>query len=188
MISIAPHAKYRKLLFLPTGNFPIKPDSVWLLGLEYSINPQNLMKIVSPFYDNRNFNFFLKCTALNFKGWSKTEKTTSKYLQENSRYSVSTRLVSCFRRYVGQCSHRKLKKKYFSSFKDFSGEISSVTLFSFECTINPQNLIKIAWAIFEKIKISIFFVMWTILNFKGRSKAKVWPRNIYKMTLYVEFE
>ena len=31
------------------GNFPIKPVSVKLLGLEYSINPQNLMKIVSLF-------------------------------------------------------------------------------------------------------------------------------------------
>ena len=34
----------------------------------------------------------------------------------------------------------------------------SVILLGFECTINPRNLIKIVGAIFEKIKIFIFFL------------------------------
>ena len=41
----------------------------------------------------------------------------------------------------------------------FSGKADSVMLLGFECTINPQNLIKIVVAIFEKIKIFNFFLM-----------------------------
>ena len=40
-------------------------------------------------------------------------------------------------------------KNFFSSFRDFfSGKADSFVLFGFECTINPQNLIKIVIAIF----------------------------------------
>ena len=42
-------------------------------------------------------------------------------------------------------------KNYFSSFRDFSGKSRYIILLGFECTINPQNLIKIVRAIFEKI-------------------------------------
>ena len=44
-------------------------------------------------------------------------------------------------------------KNYFSSVRDFSEKADSVLLLGFECspTINPQNLIKIVEAIFEKI-------------------------------------
>ena len=35
----------------------------------------------------------------------------------------------------------------------FPGKFASITLLGFECTINPQNLIKIVGAVFEKIKI-----------------------------------
>ena len=48
-----------------------------------------------------------------------------------------------------------------------------VILLGFECTVNPQNLIKIVGAIFEEIKILNFFLMWTTLNFEGRSKKKL---------------
>ena len=34
-------------LYISSGNFPIKADSVMLLGLECSINPQNLTEIVN---------------------------------------------------------------------------------------------------------------------------------------------
>ena len=44
-------------------------------------------------------------------------------------------------------------KNYFSSFRDFPGKADSAILLGFECTINPQNLIKIVRAIFEKIEI-----------------------------------
>ena len=61
-------------------------------------------------------------------------------------------------------------------------------MLGFECTINPQNLIKIVRAIFEKFEILIFFLMWTTLNFKVRSKTKKRARDIYKRILYIEFE
>ena len=53
----------------------------------------------------------------------------------------------------------------------------------------PTNLIKNVGATCEKIKIFIFFLMWTTLNFRGRGKLKkkkAW--NIYKGTLDIEFE
>ena len=53
----------------------------------------------------------------------------------------------------------------------FSETDDSVILLGFECTINSQNLIKIVWAIFEKIEILNFF-MWTTLNFKGLLKTE----------------
>ena len=61
-------------------------------------------------------------------------------------------------------------------------------MLGFECTINPQNLIKIVWTIFEKIKNFNFFLMWTTLNFRGRGKTKQTARDIYKRTLDIEFE
>ena len=39
----------------------------------------------------------------------------------------------------------------------FPGKADSVILLVFECTINPQNLIEVVGAIFEKIKIFDFF-------------------------------
>ena len=69
-------------------------------------------------------------------------------------------------------------KNYFSSFLDFPGKADSVILLVFECTINPQNLIKIVGAIFEEMKILNFFLMWTTLNFGGRSKTKKWASDI----------
>ena len=67
---------------------------------------------------------------------------------------------------------RQKIKNYFSSFKDFSGKADSIILLGFECTINTQNLNKIVGAIFEKIEILIFFLMWTTLNFGSNSKTE----------------
>ena len=53
---------------------------------------------------------------------------------------------------------RQKIKNYFSSFKDFPGKADSVIFLGFECAINPQNLIKIVRAIFEKFEIVIFFL------------------------------
>ena len=61
-------------------------------------------------------------------------------------------------------------------------------LLGFECTINPQNLIKIVRTIFEKFDIFNFFLMWTTLNFMGRGETKKTARDIYMRTLYIEFE
>ena len=70
----------------------------------------------------------------------------------------------------------------------FPGKADSVILLCFECAINPQNLIKIVGAIFEKNKVFNFFLMWTTLNFRGRGKTKKTARDIYKRTLDIEFE
>ena len=51
----------------------------------------------------------------------------------------------------------KMKKYY--SYKDFfSGKAYYAILLGSECTINPQHFLKIVVAIFEKIKILIFFL------------------------------
>ena len=46
----------------------------------------------------------------------------------------------------------------------------------------------IVGVIFEKIKILNFFLMWTTLNFEGRSTTKKRARDICKGTLDIEFE
>ena len=53
-------------------------------------------------------------------------------------------------------TNRKLKTIFLIS-GIFPGKADNVILLGFECTINLQNLIKIIGAIFEKIKILIFF-------------------------------
>ena len=45
---------------------------------------------------------------------------------------------------------------------------------------------KIVGAIPEKMKILNFFLMWTTLNFEGRSKTKKQAEDIWKGTLYIE--
>ena len=81
--------------------------------------------------------------------------------------------------------HKKNKKNCVSGI--FSGKADSVMLLSLECTINPQYLIKIVGAIFEKIEVPNFFLMWTTHNFKGRSKTKTWASNINERILCIEF-
>ena len=50
----------RDFFFLHSGNYSLKFDFVKLFGLECSINPQGIMKIVKAiFLEKRNFNFFL---------------------------------------------------------------------------------------------------------------------------------
>ena len=69
----------------------------------------------------------------------------------------------------------------------FSGKADSFILLGFVCSINPQDLIKIVGAIFEKTKILNFFPIWTTLKLRGREKTKkTW--DIYKRTLDIEFE
>ena len=61
-------------------------------------------------------------------------------------------------------------------------------LLGFECTINPQNLIKIVGAIFEKIKILNFFSSELPLILEVGGKLKKPAQDIYKRTLDIEFE
>ena len=57
---------------------------------------------------------------------------------------------------LSQATERKLETIFLVS-GIFPGKAVSVTLLGFECAINPQNLIKIVGAIFEKIKMYFFF-------------------------------
>ena len=47
-----------KTIFLVSGIFPGKADSVILLGFECTINPQNIIKIVGAIFENQIFKFF----------------------------------------------------------------------------------------------------------------------------------
>ena len=54
---------------------------------------------------------------------------------------------------------QKIKNKtIFVVSEIFQAKVDSLILLGFECTLNPQNSIKIVGAIFEKIKILIFYV------------------------------
>ena len=79
---------------------------------------------------------------------------------------------------------RKLKTIFLVS-GIFPGKADSVILLG---TINPQNLIKIVRAIFEKIEILIFFLMQTTLNFRGGGKTKKAARDTNMETLDIELE
>ena len=71
---------------------------------------------------------------------------------------------------------------------NFPGKADGVILLGSECTINSQNLNKIVRAIFEKIEILNFLLMWTTLNFNGTSKTKQTAGDICKETLDIKFE
>ena len=51
---------------------------------------------------------------------------------------------------------RKLKNIFLVT-RIFPGKADSAILLRFECAINPQNLMKIVGAIFQKMKILVFF-------------------------------
>ena len=62
-------------------------------------------------------------------------------------------------------------------------------MLGFECTINPQNLIKIVRAIFEKIEILNFFFLCELPLILGvPRKWKEQAEDIYKGTPDIEFE
>ena len=47
-----------KTIFLVSAVFPGKADSVILLVFEYTVNPQNLSKLLEPFLRKSKFSFF----------------------------------------------------------------------------------------------------------------------------------
>ena len=118
-------------------------------------------------------------TTLNYGGRSKTNKWAKDICRGGPSYRMWT--VG-----LGATLGNGLKiKNNFSSFRDFSGKADSVILLGFEYrpTINPQHLIKIVGAIFEKI--NFFFLMWTTLNFRGRGKIRKMAQDICKGTRLV---
>ena len=116
----------------------------------------------------------------------KKKKSSWRYLKGDPRYRMWMRLVIWFRRYIRR--RRETLKTIFIDSEIFPGIAESVILLRFECTINPQNFMNILGAIFEKMKILNFFLMWTTLNFGGRSKTKKWAKDICRGTLDIECE
>ena len=87
-------------------------------------------------------------TTLNFKGFQKQKnglEIFERYIEFERDWSVGLGAT---------LGHGQKIKNYFFQFE---GNTDSVILLGFECTIKPQNLIKIVRAIFEKFDILIFF-------------------------------
>ena len=78
-----------------------------------------------------------------------------------------------FRRYVRRRTENE--KPIFLVSGIFPGKADSVILLGFESTINPQNLIQIVGAIFEKIKFFNFFSreLPLILGVGGKLKKRL---------------
>ena len=125
-------------------------------------------------------------TTLNFEGRSKT-KNRAEYIYKGNL------AIECKRDWSVSLGAtlddgQKIKNK-FSSFKDFfSRKADSAIWLGFECTIDPQNFMKIVGAIFEKIKILNFFLMWLPLILRVDHKRKQRARDICNGTLVIEFE
>ena len=64
--------------------------------------------------------------------------------------------------------------------------MASITLLGFVCTVNPQNLIKIVGAIFEKIKFFFLCELPLILGLGWKLKTRL--RDICKRALDIDFE
>ena len=109
------------------------------------------MKFVETIFQKKNFELFSYVTTLNFEGRSK---------EKGRKYCKGTPDIEFEQHWsVGlgvTLRDRQKIKNYFSNLKDFPAKFASITLLGFECTINPQNLIKIVGAIFEKI--NFFFL------------------------------
>ena len=161
-----------KNIILVTRSFPGKADGAILLRFDCAINPRNLMKIVGAIFEKIKIkNFFLMWTTLNFEGRSKTKKWAKDICK-------GTLGIECEREWpVGLGATlgdgQKIKNyRLFLVAGCFSGKADSVILLGFQCTINPENLIKIVWSHFWENQIFLFFLMWTTPNFRGRGKTK----------------
>ena len=93
-------------------------------------------------------------TTFNFEGRSKTKKRARDICKGTLDVEFGRDWSVGLGATLGD--GQKIKNWYFSSFRDFPGKADCVILLGFKCTINPQNLIKIVGAIFEKNKKKIF--------------------------------
>ena len=98
-----------------------------------------------------------------------------------------TRLISWFRRYVRRRGGQKIKTIFLLS-GIFPRKADSVIFLVFECTINPQNLMKIVGTVFEKMKILIFFLCELPLMLRVDRKRKKWAKDICRGNLGIECE
>ena len=144
------------------------------------------MKFVVAIFEIMKINFFFLCELPLIFGVDRKRKNELKIFAggpQISNVNEIGQLVQALR----QATDRKLKTIFLVS-GIFPGKTDSVILLGLECTINPQNLIKIVGAIFEKINFFNFLLMCTTLNFRGRGKTEKTTRDIYKRTLDIEFE
>ena len=109
--------KYKiKNIILVTGIFQGKAESVILLRCECTINPQNLMKIVGVFFFEKIkiLNFFVCELPLILKKWDKDICKGTLDIERERDWPVGLGAT------LGD--GEKIKKNYFSSFRDFSGK------------------------------------------------------------------
>ena len=100
-----------KAIFLVSGIFPGKADSAISLGFEYTINPQNFIKIVRAIFEKFEIlNFFL-CELPLILGVGGKIKNGSRYLHEDPRYRIWAISVNWFRLYVRRRSHRQTDRR-----------------------------------------------------------------------------
>ena len=134
-----------KNIFLVRRIFPGKADSAIFLGFECTINPQNLMKVVGTIFEKMKILHFFLCELplilrVDGEGKKQSEDICRGILDIEYELDWSVSLGATL-------GDRQKIKNYFSSFKDFSGKSSLCQIVGFECTINPQNLMKIVVAI-----------------------------------------
>ena len=87
---------------------------------------------------------------------------------------------------LGDCGTENKNNIFFVVSGIFSRRIDSVMLLGFECTINPQNFIKIFAAIFEKIDFFKHFFLRELPLILAVSKKR--NSDICTRTLDIEFE
>ena len=137
------------------------------------------------FYENREavfqktkiFYFFLMWTTLHFKGRSKKNKRKKERKGQTVNICKGTPDIEFEQDWsVGLGVHyvtdRKLKTIFLLP-RIFPGKADSVILLGFECTINPQNLIKIVWAIFEKFEFFFLCELPLILRVGGKLNKRL---------------
>ena len=111
----------------------------------------------SHFWENENFRFFYLCELPLILRVDRKRKKRARDIC-NGTLDIEferDRSIGLSATLDGQ----KIRKTIFLVSGIFPGKADSVILLGFNCTINPQNLIKIIGAIFEKIKIFNFFLM-----------------------------
>ena len=101
-----------KTIFLVSGIFPGKANSVILFGFACTINPQSLIKIVGAVLRKSKFLIFSLCELPLILGvGEKLKKKGSKYLQEDPRYGIRTRSVNWFRLYDRRRTDRQTDRQ-----------------------------------------------------------------------------
>ena len=124
-------------------------------------------------------------TTLNFGGSSKTEKQAEDICKGTPDIEFEQDWSVGLGAMLGE--EQKIKKNIILVTRIFSGKADSAILLRLECAINPQNLMKIFGAIFEKMTINIFF-LYELPLILGVDGEKKWAKNICRVTLDIEWE